>query len=60
MADRVAVMKDGKFEQVAVPDRLYAEPATAFVAEFVGTMNRLPGELERHRPGAGTRDRWSR
>ncbi len=46
MADRVGVMKDGKFEQVAVPDQLYAEPATAFVAEFVGTMNRLPGELE--------------
>jgi len=46
MADRVGVMKDGRFEQVAVPDQLYAEPATAFVAEFVGTMNRLPGELE--------------
>lgn len=45
MADRVGVMKDGRFEQVAVPDRLYAEPATAFVAEFVGTMNRLPGTL---------------
>jgi putative spermidine/putrescine transport system ATP-binding protein len=46
MADRVGVMKDGKFEQVAVPDQLYAEPATAFVAEFVGIMNRLPGELD--------------
>jgi putative spermidine/putrescine transport system ATP-binding protein len=45
MADRVGVMKDGKFEQVAVPDQLYAHPATAFVAEFVGTMNRLPGEI---------------
>jgi ABC-type spermidine/putrescine transport system permease subunit I len=46
MADRVGVMKDGKLEQIALPDQLYAEPATAFVAEFVGTMNRLPGELE--------------
>jgi putative spermidine/putrescine transport system ATP-binding protein len=45
MADRVGVMKDGKLEQIAVPDQLYAHPATAFVAEFVGTMNRLPGEL---------------
>ena len=45
MADRVGVMKDGKLEQVAVPDQLYAHPATAFVAEFVGTMNRVPGEL---------------
>jgi len=32
MADRVGVMKDGKLEQVAVPSKLYAEPATAFVA----------------------------
>jgi putative spermidine/putrescine transport system ATP-binding protein len=46
MADRVGVMKEGKLEQVAVPSHLYAEPATAFVAEFVGTMNRVPGELQ--------------
>jgi putative spermidine/putrescine transport system ATP-binding protein len=46
MADRVGVMKDGTLEQIAPPDQLYAEPATPFVAEFVGTMNRLPGELE--------------
>ena len=45
MADRVGVMKDGKLEQIALPDQLYAHPATAFVAEFVGTMNRIPGEL---------------
>jgi putative spermidine/putrescine transport system ATP-binding protein len=45
MADRVGVMRDGKFEQVDVPDQLYAQPRTAFVAEFVGTMNRLPGTL---------------
>jgi putative spermidine/putrescine transport system ATP-binding protein len=45
MADRVGVMKDGRLEQIAVPDQLYAQPATAFVAEFVGTMNRIPGEL---------------
>jgi putative spermidine/putrescine transport system ATP-binding protein len=45
MADRVGVMKDGRLEQVAVPSQLYAEPATAFVAEFVGTMNRIRGQL---------------
>ncbi len=45
MADRVGVMRAGKLEQVAAPDELYDRPATAFVAEFVGTMNRLPGEL---------------
>jgi len=45
MADRVGVMRAGKLEQVAVPDELYSRPATPFVAEFVGTMNRLPGDL---------------
>ncbi|MGI5352681.1 ABC transporter ATP-binding protein [Streptomyces sp. CA-250714] len=43
MADRVAVMKDGRLEQCAPPNELYERPATPFVAEFVGTMNRLPG-----------------
>ena len=45
MADRVGVMRNGRLEQVAAPSELYADPATAFVAEFVGTMNRIPGEL---------------
>jgi putative spermidine/putrescine transport system ATP-binding protein len=45
MADRVGVMSRGKLEQIAAPDELYDHPATAFVAEFVGVMNRLPGEL---------------
>jgi putative spermidine/putrescine transport system ATP-binding protein len=45
MADRVAVMRGGKLEQVAPPAELYDEPQTPFVAEFVGTMNRLPGKL---------------
>jgi len=45
MADRVGVMRSGRLEQVAAPDELYSRPATAFVAEFVGTMNRLPGDL---------------
>ena len=45
MADRVGVMRDGSLEQIADPAELYTRPATAFVAEFVGTMNRVPGEL---------------
>src|SRR6204780_4015581 len=45
MADRVGVMSQGKLEQIAAPDELYKQPATAFVAEFVGVMNRLPGSL---------------
>ena len=46
MADRVGVMNQGRLEQIAAPDQLYAHPATSFVAEFVGVMNRLPGRLE--------------
>jgi putative spermidine/putrescine transport system ATP-binding protein len=44
MADRVGVMRQGKLEQIAAPDELYEDPATAFVAEFVGIMNRIPGQ----------------
>jgi putative spermidine/putrescine transport system ATP-binding protein len=45
VADRVGVLRNGRLEQVASPDDLYERPATAFVAEFVGTMNRLPATL---------------
>ena len=45
MADRVAVMHNGRLEQCASPAELYARPATAFVAEFVGTMNRVAGHI---------------
>ncbi|MEV0532734.1 ABC transporter ATP-binding protein [Kitasatospora sp. NPDC050463] len=49
MADRVAVLRAGRLEQCATPSELYARPATAFVAEFVGTMSRIPC----HRSGDG-------
>ncbi|WP_236245796.1 ABC transporter ATP-binding protein [Streptomyces sp. CC210A] len=45
MADRVAVMNAGRLEQCAAPAELYGRPATAFVAEFVGTMSRIPARL---------------
>ncbi|MCH0564740.1 MULTISPECIES: ABC transporter ATP-binding protein [unclassified Streptomyces] len=45
LADRVAVMHAGRLEQCAAPAELYGRPATAFVAEFVGTMSRVPGKL---------------
>jgi putative spermidine/putrescine transport system ATP-binding protein len=43
MADRVAVLRAGRVEQVGTPDRIYERPATPFVAEFIGSMNHLPG-----------------
>jgi len=43
MADRIVVMNQGVIEQVGTPLEIYREPATAFVADFIGTMNFLPG-----------------
>jgi spermidine/putrescine transport system ATP-binding protein len=41
MSDRIAVMHDGKVEQLADPRSLYERPTTAFVAGFIGTSNLL-------------------
>jgi putative spermidine/putrescine transport system ATP-binding protein len=43
MSDRIAVFNAGRIEQVARPAELYEEPATAFVAGFVGTSNLVDG-----------------
>ena len=43
VADRVAVMRAGQIEQIGAPVELYARAATPFVAEFVGSSNRLRG-----------------
>lgn len=45
MSDRVAVMNEGRFEQVDSPQGLYYRPQTAFVAGFVGGSNRWQGAL---------------
>ncbi|MCX7893570.1 MAG: ABC transporter ATP-binding protein [Burkholderiales bacterium] len=58
MADRVILLRDGRIEQDATPAELYARPATAFAAGFIGTppMNVFPlAETERGLVVAGTR-----
>jgi putative spermidine/putrescine transport system ATP-binding protein len=45
IADRVAVMREGRIEQLASPTQIYSRPATPFVAEFVGLTNRLAGTV---------------
>ncbi len=52
MSDRIAVMNAGGVEQVGTPRQLYEEPATRFVAEFIGDSNRLAGTVERALPEA--------
>lgn len=47
MADRVAVFRDGRVEQLDSPRDLYVRPRTAFVARFVGSANIVDGELAR-------------
>ena len=45
IADRVGVMHGGQLEQLGTPEEVYDRPATPFVAEFVGTMNRVAGRV---------------
>lgn len=45
LADRIVVMRDGRTEQAARPDVVYREPATPFVAGFIGTMNLIEGNV---------------
>ena len=45
MADRVGVMRSGRLEQLGSPAEVYSTPATNFVAEFVGSVSRLPGRV---------------
>ncbi len=45
MSDHVAVMNEGKFEQIGTPQELYHEPVSAFVAGFVGDANRWSGTV---------------
>lgn len=45
IADRIVVMNDGVIEQIGTPRDIYENPATAFVASFVGNSNFIPGEI---------------
>ena len=45
VADRIVVMNQGAIDQVGTPQEIYRNPATAFVADFVGSMNFLAGTL---------------
>ncbi|WP_130830964.1 sulfate/thiosulfate ABC transporter ATP-binding protein CysA [[Erwinia] mediterraneensis] len=45
VADRVVVMSQGNIEQVGAPDDVWREPATRFVLEFLGEVNRFTGEV---------------
>ena len=51
MSDRIAVMSDGRVEQVAPPSEVYEEPSTTFVADFLGVSNLM--EVTAHGDSGG-------
>lgn len=46
MSDRIAVMNQGRFEQIGTPDEIYNHPKTSYVATFVGNANILRGHVK--------------
>ena len=45
VSDRIAVMNQGRIEQIGPPLQIYEQPASRFVADFIGGMNFLRGCL---------------
>ena len=45
MSDRIAVMRDGRIEQIGTPADIYERPATRFVASFIGSINMVAGTV---------------
>jgi len=48
LGDRIVVMSQGKIAQIGSPREIYYHPATDFVANFIGTVNRLPASIIRN------------
>src|SRR5690349_6101887 len=70
LSDRVAVMRDGRIEQIGTPREVYERPASKYVMDFIGNVNHLPAKMSvaggvlRARVHGGdlqlsTADRWS-
>ena len=53
MSTRIAVMRAGKIEQVGRPRDIYTNPASRFVADFIGTANFIAGEIVEGTPASG-------
>jgi len=49
MSDTIVVMKDGEIQQIGTPEMIYNEPKNAFVADFIGESNIIPGRMVRDR-----------
>src|SRR6266700_1369442 len=47
MADRIAIMRDGRLEQIGTPDEVYQRPVSRFIASFLGAANFFEGRVVR-------------
>jgi iron(III) transport system ATP-binding protein len=56
LSDKIIVMKQGNIEQVGTPREIYAKPATAFVADFIGIANIVPAKVLERTGGITTID----
>jgi len=50
LADRIAIMREGRIEQVATPEEIYESPASRYVADFVGDVNLIDGTVTHSGP----------
>src|SRR6266702_2782600 len=46
LADRICLINEGRIEQLGTPEEIYEQPRNAFVAEFIGISNMMPGRIE--------------
>ncbi len=56
ISDRIAVMRDGRIEQIGSPEQIYRRPASLFVAGFIGQANLIPGVVAAVRSGLAALD----
>ncbi len=51
LADRIALMRDGRLQQIGSPEEIYRRPRNVWVAEFIGLSNFIPGTVAESRDG---------
>ncbi|MFH1974685.1 MAG: ABC transporter ATP-binding protein [Pseudomonadota bacterium] len=51
ISDRIVVMEKGNIVQIGTPDEIYDKPTSRFVADFIGAMNFIPGDVVQVLPG---------
>ena len=58
MSDRIAVMNEGRVEQIGTPQEIYHSPTSVFVANFIGVANLIPAVVQQADGTPMRRSRW--